>query len=117
MIEIKDGINWRNFYLDSLPKSWFKKDVNESNGEWFERVAYADSGWLEKAQFRRDNQYWIKDSVRISLAVLSFLRENNIKKEDLEEQLNFDLSLKGDHEYTIKEIRKIEQVIKKRIWR
>ena len=41
-------------------------------------------------------------------AVLSFLRENSLKKETLEELLGFDLNLKGSYNFTLSELKSLE---------
>ena len=69
---------------------------------------YEKGDFLQNLKFRKKNEYWLKDSVRISLYVLSFLRENNLKKETLEELLGFDLNLKGSHNFTLSELKSLE---------
>ena len=64
--------------------------------------------FLQELKFREENDYWLKESARISLFVLSFLRENSMKKETLEELLGFDLNLKGSHNFTLSELKKLE---------
>lgn len=48
------------------------------------------------------------DSKVFSVCVLSFLRENNLKKQTLEELLGFDLNLKGSHNFTLSELKSLE---------
>ena len=64
--------------------------------------------FLQNLKFRKKNEYWLKDSARISFFVLSFLRENNLKKQTLEELLGFDLNLKGSYNFTLSELKKLE---------
>ena len=64
--------------------------------------------FLQELKFREENDYWLKESARISVFILSFLRENNMKKETLEELLGFDLNLKGSHNFTLSELKKLE---------
>lgn len=108
MLELKDGMNFQNFNLDCKPESWFKKRKDETVSELLSRVAYKESGWLEKAKFREKNDYWISRSCNISLAVLSFLRENSMTKETLEELCGFEIDLKGSYNWTISELSKLE---------
>ena len=49
-----------------------------------------------------------EDSFRISLAVLSFLRENKLQKETLEDLIGFELNLHGKHDFTLTELRRLE---------
>lgn len=119
MIELKDNINFHNLYLDYKPKSWFKRVEGETVQGWLERVAYQPASidsWIDKMRFRDSNEYWLEDSFKITFSVLSFLRENKITKEDLEEQLNFELDLSGKHNWLLSEIRKIEEVTKLELW-
>ena len=108
MLELKDGMNFQNFNLDCKPEAYFKKKKSETVKEWLDRVSFKVSGWLEKAKFRQKNDYWISRSCNISLAVLSFLRENSMTKETLEELCGFEIDLKGSYNWTISELSKLE---------
>lgn len=110
MIELLSGINFHNFNLDCKPKEWFKRNKEkETIGEWLTRVSYLPKGdFLQELKFREENDYWLKESARISVFILSFLRENNMKKETLEELLGFDLNLKGSHNFTLSELKSLE---------
>ena len=110
MIELLSGINFHNFNLDCKPKEWFKRNKEkETVGEWLTRVSYhPERDFLQNLKFRKKNEYWLKESAKISFFVLSFLRENNMKKETLEELLGFDLNLKGSHNFTLSELKKLE---------
>ena len=107
-MEIPSGLNWHNFYRDCQSKVWFKRREGETVMELVSRISFKESGWLEKAKFREKNDYWISRSCNISLAVLSFLRENSMTKETLEELCNFEIDLKGAHNWTIAELSKLE---------
>ena len=97
MIELLSGINFHNFNLDCKPK------------EWLTRVSYhPERDFLQNLKFRKKNEYWLKESARISIFVLSFLRENSMKKETLEELVGFDLNLKGSHNFTLSELKSLE---------
>ena len=113
MIELKDGTNFHNLLLDTKSELWFNKGKEESIEDWVGRIAYqGNPGFLGELEWRNKNRYWIDSSQEISFAVLSFLRRNNIKKEDLEEQLNFELDLSGSYDWRLSEIRKIEEITK-----
>lgn len=42
-----------------------------------------DSGWLEKAQWRKENDYWLDASFRISVKILRAFRTNVALNNDL----------------------------------
>ena len=80
MVELVNGIDFHNFNLDCKPKEWFKRGKKETVGEWLTRVSYHPKrDFLQNLKFREKNEYWLKESVRISLFVLSFLHENRRK--------------------------------------
>ena len=110
MIELVNGMDFHNFNLDCKPKEWSKRNKEkETVGEWLTRVSYHPKrDFLQDLKFREKNEYWLKESARISIFVLSFLRENSMKKETLEELLGFDLNLKGSHNFTLSELKKLE---------
>ena len=109
MVELVNGIDFHNFNLDCKPKEWFKRGKKETVDEWLTRVSYHPKrDFLQNLKFREKNEYWLKDSARISLYVLSFLRENSLKKETLEELLGFDLNLKGSYNFTLSELKSLE---------
>ena len=110
MIELINRIDFHNFNVDCKPKERFKRNKEkETVSEWLTRVSYHPKrDFLQDLRFRKKNEYWLKDSARISLYVLSFLRENNLKKQTLEELLGFDLNLKGSHNFTLSELKKLE---------
>lgn len=83
--------------------------------DYLKRVSVKDSGWLEEAQYRQDNEYWLKDSFKISLAICSFLRGNNIEKEEFERLVGFKVDLHGSYNWTIQEIRKLELLINRKL--
>ena len=110
MVELVNGMDFHNFNLDCKPKEWFKRNKEkETVGEWLTRVSYHPKrDFLQDLRFREKNEYWLKESARISLYVLSFLRENSLKKETLEELVGFDLNLKGSHNFTLSELKSLE---------
>lgn len=116
MIELKDGLNFHNLYLDYQPRTFFKRRKGESVGDWLSRTAYqGNPGFLGELKWRQNNRYWIEDSQKISVSILSFLRENNIDKETFEELIGFELQLKGTHDWTLSEIRKLELMMNKKL--
>ena len=111
-IELKDGMDWNNFLAELKPPGWYKRRSDESNVDWLKRVAIKDSGWLEKANERKHNRYWSKESSKFCLSVLSFLRENNIEKEKMEDDLNMKIDLSSSYDYRLSEICKIKKYMK-----
>lgn len=112
MIELTDNVNWNNFLAELKPPGWYKRRSDESNVDWIKRVAIKDSGWLEKAKERKCNRYWNKESSKFCLSVLSFLRENNLSKEKMEDDLNMEIDLSSSYDYRMSEIVKIKKYIK-----
>ena len=109
MIELKDGINYHNFLLDTKPKIFFNRQKGETIGQWLKRTAYQGNGFPTRNH--------TDDSIKIAVSVLSFLRENKIEKETFEDLVGFEVDLHGQFDYTINQIRKMELIInKKLVW-
>ena len=92
-----------------------KRKEGETIIDYLKRTSIKDSGWYEKAKFRETNEYWLRDSFRISLFVNSFLRENKMELETLEKLAGFKVDLHGSHNWTIQEIRKLELLINREL--
>ena len=114
MLELKDNINWNNFLAELKPPGWYKRRLDEGNVDWIHRVAIKDSNWLEEAKERKRNRYWNKESSKFCLSVLSFLRENNLSKERMEEDLNMELDLSSHYDYKMSEVCKIKNYMNER---
>ena len=112
MIELTDNINWDNFLSELKPPGWFKRKEDESNVDWVKRVAIKDSNWLEEAKERERNRYWNKESSKFCLSVLSFLRENKIEKQKMEDDLNMEIDLSSSYDYRLSEMCKIKKYMK-----
>lgn len=83
-------------------------------------VSGEPSKWREKALWRRENKYWTKYSVSIALQILQSNRYKSTDKEYLSECLGLGLCdfkkwLKGQHNFTLKEIADIENVFEIKI--
>ena len=113
MIELKEGINWHNFNLDCKPEIWFKRTKKETVISWLSRIAYQPAESL--LEFRQKNEYWLESGYTISLTILSFLRENNMQKETLEDLIGFELDLRGKHDWKLSEIKKLEKQLNKKL--
>lgn len=108
MIILKDGMNWNNFLAELKPRSWYNKRSDEGNVDWIKRVAIKDSNWLEEAKERQRNEYWNDMSFEFCMSVLSFLRRNNLSKEQMEDDLNMEIDLSSHFDYRMSEICKIK---------
>lgn len=116
MIELTDGINYHNFLLDIKPEIWFKRQKEETVGNWLMRVSYQPkTNFLFNLKWRSKNEYWLDDAYKIALSVLIFLRENKIEKETFEDLCGFELNLKGSHDWRLSEIRKLELLMNKKL--
>ena len=112
MIELKDGMNWNNFLAELKPPEWYKRREGEGNVDWIKRVAIKDSNWLERHNERKRNRYWSKESAKFCLSVLSFLRENKIEKEKMEDDLNMEIDLSSSYDYRLSELVKKKKYMK-----
>ena len=112
MIELKDGMSYTDFLAELKPCSGYKKREGEGNVDWIKRVAIKDSNWLEEAKERERNRYWSKESSKFCLSVLSFLRENNIEKQKMEDDLNMEIDLSSSYDYRMSELIKIKKYMK-----
>lgn len=112
---LKDKMNWHTFEASFRPESFMRRKEGESASEWLERVSIKDSGWLEKYEFRKKNKYWCDSSSKIALQILSFLRRNNMEKSELEDWIGFELNLRGDYDWSLSELKKIELFINEKI--
>ena len=112
MIELTDNIDYNNFLAELKPRSWYNRRSDESNVDWIKRVAIKDSNWLEEAKERQRNSYWRQESLHFCLSVLSFLRENNISKEKMEDDLNMEIDLSSQYDYRMSELVKIKKYMK-----
>ena len=112
---LQDKINWHTFEASFRPESYNRRREGESVSEWIERVSVKDSGWLEKAKERERERLWSKDSSNIALIVISFLRENSMEKETLEDLVGFELILNKQYDFKLSEIRKLELYLNKKL--
>ena len=112
MIELTDNMDFNNFLAELKPHNWYKIKSDESNVDWIHRVAIKDSNWLEEAKERQRNSYWSKESSKFCFSVLTFLRENKISKEQMEEDLNMEIDLSSSYDYRLSEMCKIKNYMK-----
>jgi hypothetical protein len=110
MIELKDGLDWHVFQASFLPEEWYRRREGENVLKWIKRTAVNDSRWKDEAEERERNELYSEASSKITLAVISFLRQNNVKKEELEDLVGFELILNKQYDFRLSEIKKIEKV-------
>jgi hypothetical protein len=115
MLELKDGMNWHTFEASFKTEEWKRRGEGESVLEWLKRVSIKHSGWLDKAKWRTSNKYWIGNSCEISLTILSFLGQNKMEKETLEDLIGFELDLSGSYDWRLSEIKKLELYLNKKL--
>lgn len=111
MIELKSDMCWRTFYLDSKPKIWFKRVKDETMHQWLARVSYPAGGALERLEWYEANESWVGDSGRIAYKILDFMRVNKVSKTDFETMCQFELNLKGTHNWTLSELKTLEHLM------
>ena len=112
IIELKDGTDWNNFLAELKPPEWYKRRSNEGNVDQIKRVAIKDSNWLEEAKERQRNSYWRQESLHFCFSVLTFLRQNNLSKEKMEDDLNMEIDLSSRYDYRLSEMVKIKKYMK-----
>lgn len=96
--------------------------MNKNIKKFLELTSKTDSGWLEKAMWRQENEEWLDKSFNISIKILSKLREN--KKNNLTPSNLIELSLllgkstsetrnmlRGSTDFNLSTIIKLEKVL------
>lgn len=81
-----------------------------------ELISNEKSNWVQDANFRNDNRYWLVNSKKVALKILRRIREQNISKELLSDKTDIpmeilDTMLKGKYNYSIEEIGRIEKAL------
>lgn len=79
-------------------------------------VSDTPSGWLEKAQWREENEAWLDKSFMIALRVIKTLREKGMSQKDLAAQMGVSPQqvskiLKGTENLTLETISAIENAL------
>ena len=79
-------------------------------------ISNEKSNWVQDANFRNDNRYWLVISKKVALKILRGIREQNISKELLSDKTDIpmeilDIMLKGEYNYSIEEIGRIEKAL------
>lgn len=81
-----------------------------------ELISNEKSNWVQDANFRNDNRYWLVNSKKVALKILRRIREQNISKELLSDKTDIPMEilqtmLKGKYNYSIEEIGRIEKAL------
>jgi len=81
-----------------------------------ELISNEKSNWVQDANFRNDNRYWLLISKKVAVKILRGIREQNISKELLSDKTDIpmeilDTMLKGEYNYSIEEIGRIERAL------
>jgi len=81
-----------------------------------ELISNEKSNWVQDANFRNNNRYWLVISKKVAVKILRGIREQNISKELLSDKTDIpmeilDTMLKGEYNYSIEEIGRIEKAL------
>ena len=79
-------------------------------------ISNEKSNWVQDANFRNDNRYWLLISKKVAVKILRGIREQNISKELLSDKTDIPMEilntmLKGEYNYSIEEIGRIERAL------
>lgn len=88
----------------------------ESKNKLKNLVSPEKSNWLEKAEFRNDNEEWLQKSSFIALKILRFIRKSKISQKEFARNLGVSPQqvnkiLKGNENLTLKTICQIESAL------
>ena len=75
-----------------------------------------DSEWRKKAEWRRDNGFWLKKSGKIALSILNVMNRKSISKKELAGSLGISVErlqkyLSGDENMDLKTICSFEKIL------
>jgi transcriptional regulator with XRE-family HTH domain len=81
-----------------------------------DNLAQEKSNWQAEAEYRLENQSWLKNSQMIALKILRCLRKNNISQKELAKKLGVSPQqvnkwVKGSENFRLDTISKIEQAL------
>jgi len=81
-----------------------------------EEMAEGSSGWREKAEYRVENQAWLRRSAAMAVKILDALEAKGMTKADLAERMNVSRQrvneiVKGRENLTLKTIAEIEAAL------
>lgn len=78
-----------------------------------EFVSGTDTSWKQKAQWKRDNRYWTKESAAIAVKLSYYVKSNDLEYTDVAVKLGYPTNtvqrmVKGKYDFRLSEIRHIE---------
>ena len=79
-------------------------------------ISSETSTWVEKAEWRIDNNKWLDKSAKIALSVLRTIRERGMSQKQLADELNISPQqvskiVKGQENFTLESISKLESIL------
>jgi transcriptional regulator with XRE-family HTH domain len=85
-----------------------------------DNLAQEKSNWQAEAEYRLENQSWLKNSQMIALKILRCLRKNNMSQKELAKKLGVSPQqvnkwVKGGENFRLDTISKIEEVLQIRL--
>lgn len=88
-----------------------------TNIEIMDRLAQGNkSNWAEKAQWRKDNEHWLKRSAKLAMKILLRLKECGMTQKELAERMGVSAQyisklLKGNENMSLETIGRIESLL------
>ena len=81
-----------------------------------DRIAVLDTEWIKEAEYRQENNYWLRVSFSIALAVLRTLRKTGMTQREFAERMGcspqyISKIVKGSENLTLETICKMEKVL------
>jgi ribosome-binding protein aMBF1 (putative translation factor) len=95
-------------------------ETNKNLEIFLNLITEKESGWLEKTQWRKANEDWLKKSSAVALKVLQALREKNMSQKELATLMqvtpqHINTILKGQENLSLGTITKLEKALEIRI--
>lgn len=86
------------------------------NLDKLKKLVAGESGWLEKAKKRVENEAWLDRSFKIALSVLCSLRDQNMSQKELAEKMgvtpqHVSKIVKGQENLSLETISKLEAAL------
>lgn len=81
-----------------------------------EKNLVVDSNWRDKAEWRRQNNDWLKNSQKVAILVLTYMEERQITQEELANRMGVTQQyvskiVKGSENLSFQTVSKIESVL------
>lgn len=87
------------------------------NIETLNKLSYMNNtDWLENAEYRKENAYWLDISAKIAIKIITELDKQNKTKEDLAKELNvskikINKILSGSYDFDLITLGKISKIL------